>query len=115
MNGRTILAVILLSGGIAVAVAGASPQSALTPSDAYEAGAGDATVKGMVAAVDAENRSFVLTDGERSLEVRMSGQLPAPVQEGRSLVAKGHLIATGGDLVLQADEILVGCPSKYQA
>lgn len=115
MNGRIVLAAVLLLGGTGIAVAGASPQSTLTPSSAQEADAGQASVKGMIEETDERNRTFVLTDGEAEITVRMASTLPAAVQDGRSIVAKGELTHTDGSTALEADEVLIGCPSKYEA
>lgn len=115
MNGRIVLAVVLMLGGTGIAVAGAAPQSTLTPSAAQEADEGEASVKGMIEQTDERNRTFVLTDGQAEVTVRMASTLPEAVQDGRSIVAKGELTQTDGLTVLEADEVLIGCPSKYEA
>lgn len=115
MDGRLILAAIVLIGGLTVAVAGASPQATLTPEAALDADPGDASVKGMIEQVDRSNGTFHLTDGETGILVRYGPGLPAAVANGSSLVAKGTLEHEGGQTLLVADEIQLGCPSKYEA
>lgn len=110
-----MLAGLVLLGGLTVAVAGASPQATLTPTKALDAEPGSASVKGMVASLDRANGTFTLTDGEQSLRVVYEGALPAAVQAGRGVVAEGHIVHQEGQAVLQADEIQIGCPSKYEA
>lgn len=110
-----MLAGLVLVGGLTVAVAGASPQATLTPTEALEAEPGSASVKGMVASLDRGNGTFILTDGERSIRVVHEGGLPAAVETGRGLVAEGQIVHQEGHAVLQADEIQIGCPSKYEA
>lgn len=115
MNGRIVLAALVLLGGAGIAVAGASPQSTLTPSQAEDAPLGPASVKGMVLAVEEGNRTFRLTDGNTTLTVRMDRPLPAAIEANRSLVARGTLVQGDSGPILEADEIQLGCPSKYQA
>lgn len=114
MNGRVVLALVFLLGGAGVAFAGAQPQASLTPSEAVEAGEGQARVKGVVESVDREASAFTLGgDGE---QVRVEiGSLPAAVQPGKSLLAEGELVHEEGQTTLAAEEIQMGCPSKYGA
>jgi len=71
-------------------------------------------VKGTVGTntLDTFNRTFRLTDGDRTLNVTYTGSLPSNFEEGKDVVVKGTLREQQG-LVLEADEIVVGCPSKY--
>lgn len=115
MDKRILLAALVLFGGIGIAVAGASPQSALTPTRAVDASPGEASVKGMVEDVDRQNGTFTLTDGSAQLPVRYEGVLPAQVTAEQGLVASGELVHEAGRAVLIAEEIQIGCPSKYEA
>lgn len=113
MDLRLVLPLVLVAGGTVVAFAGASPQAALGPADALVAEEGPVAVKGMVVDLDEANRTFVLTDGEARLSVRLATPLPAALVEQASLVAKGLLVQTWAGPVLEADAVLLGCPSKY--
>ncbi len=55
---------------------------------------------------------FNLKDGDIILPVVYRGVVPDTLKTGESVVAEGHL---GADGVFQADNILVKCPSKYEA
>lgn len=116
MKTKLVLAGLLLVGGAIVAMAGAAPQAALSPSQALEAGqAEDVAVKGMVADVDPATDTFTLTDGEANLTATLDHDLPTQVQAGTGLVAKGALVAGEDGPRLVATEVVIGCPSKYQA
>lgn len=116
MNTKLILAGLLLVGGAIVALAGAAPQAALSPSQALDQEPEQGVVvKGMVADVDASQDTFTLTDGQANLTVTLGHDLPAQVQEGTALVAKGDLITGEDGTRLAATEVVIGCPSKYQA
>lgn len=115
MDSRILIAGIVLVGGAVVAVAGASPQSTLTPAQAAQAEPGPASVKGMIEDTERSNGTFLLTDGEVAIPVRYDGQLPAAVQDGKSLVASGEILQEDGRRLLLAEEIQLGCPSKYDA
>lgn len=114
MNGRLVLAFVFVAGGAGVALAGAQPQASLTPAEALEAGEGPARVKGAVESIDREAGSLVVAGGGQTLTVAMD-EIPAAVREGKSLLAEGELVNERGELVLQAHEIQMGCPSKYEA
>lgn len=113
MDARLLVAGLVVLAGAGLAVAGAAPQEALSPSKAHEADPGPATVKGTVASVDRDAGRFVLTDGNGELEVRYDGVLPSTVETNSTLVAEGTL-ESGQPPVLHADEIKVGCPSSYE-
>lgn len=113
MNGRVVLALLFLVGGAGVAMAGVQPQAALTPGQAVEE-TGNARVKGVVDTVDRANNTFVLAGDGHELTVRMNA-LPAAVRPGNSLLAQGEILLEQGTRVLQAEEIQMGCPSKYGA
>lgn len=114
MNGRIVVALVFLVGGAGVAFAGAQPEASLTPSEAHEAAEGHARVKGVVEAVDRKAGTFTLGgDGE---QVRVqTDRLPSAVTAGNSLLAEGTLTHDEGGPVLEAEEIQMGCPSKYEA
>ncbi len=54
---------------------------------------------------------FNLKDGDTVLPVVYHGVAPDTLKTGESVVAEGHLDASG---VFMADNILVKCPSKYE-
>ncbi len=114
MDARVLIAAILLLAGIGIAVAGATPQSALTPSQAHQADDGPATLKGTVDAVHPDEGTFTLADPDASVLVEHGTPLPAAVEPGATIVAKGTL-ATEDTLRFHADEIQIGCPSQYGA
>lgn len=114
MDLRILLGLTLLVGGGVVALAGAAPQASLTPSEALSH-EGEASVKGMVVSVDEAARTFVLTDGASELTVRASRALPATVVPEAGVVVEGTLVLEAGVVVLEAHEVQVGCPSKYEA
>lgn len=116
MNTKLVLAGLLLVGGAIVALAGAAPQAALSPSQAATQQHGQhVVVKGMVADVDGDQDTFTLTDGETNLTVALDHDLPTQVQAGTALVAKGTVISDEDGTWLAATEVVIGCPSKYQA
>lgn len=115
MDARFIVAAALLVAGTGIAVAGTSPQSALTATKAQQADPGQAVLKGTVGTVDAANGTFTLTDGEASILVEHEVPLPAAIEPGNSLVTKGAIVHDAGEALFQADEVQVGCPSQYEA
>lgn len=114
MNGRLVIALVFLVGGAGVAFAGAQPEASLTPSEAQEAGEGHARVKGVVEAVDRKAGTFTLGGDGEQVRVETS-RLPSAVTPGNSLLAEGELAHTEAGVVLVAEEIQMGCPSKYEA
>ena len=115
MDLRVALALLVLVAGSALAWAGTAPEAALSPSSAQLHGPGPASVKGMVLTVDHEAGTLVLTDGAQELQVRLTGVVPVAVVEEASVVVTGHLVESEGTLLLDGEELLVGCPSKYAA
>lgn len=113
MDARLLVAGLVVLAGAGLAVAGASPQQALSPSDARAADPGPVTVKGTVAEVDRAESRFVLADGDAQLEVVYEGVLPSAVEANSTLVAEGTL-DDADPVVLHADEIKIGCPSAYE-
>ncbi len=113
MDARLILAMTLLATGGLIAVAGAAPQAALSPTEAKTADPGAATIKGTVQTVDTEAGTFTLTDEETTIHVTYGPGLPAAVQPGNTLVAKGTLDHSEEDPTFTASEIQTGCPSQY--
>ena len=55
--------------------------------------------------------AFRVTEGGKSLEVRYDKALPDTFEAGREVVAQGEV---DRGYVLQADEVLVKCPSRYE-
>src|SRR5260370_41363266 len=60
---------------------------------------------------DAAAVHFVINDGTQNMPVVYGGTLPDTFVAGGQVVVEGHL-ASG---VFQADNVLVKCPSKFQA
>jgi cytochrome c-type biogenesis protein CcmE len=60
---------------------------------------------------DAAAVHFVINDGAQNMPVVYGGTLPDTFVVGGQVVVEGHL-ASG---VFQADNVLVKCPSKFQA
>ncbi len=71
-------------------------------------------VKGTVKkdSVDQDNRTFVLTDGKNDIKINYTGSLPASFEEGKDVVVKGTL-RRYDVLVIDVEEIVVGCSSEY--
>ena len=55
--------------------------------------------------------SFRVTEKGKSIQVRYDKALPDTFEEGREVVAQGEVDSS---FVLQADEVLVKCPSRYE-
>ena len=53
---------------------------------------------------------FILAEGEDNLSVIYHGVVPDAFEAGKEVVVAGYLNLDG---ILQADEILTKCPSKY--
>ena len=69
-----------------------------------------------VGSYDSENRSFQLVGDSHFLEVdATSTSIPPAFEEGRVVAIKGELTKVNGEWVLNADEIITGCPSKYES
>jgi len=109
-----VLAGLFVIGGAGIAIAGASPQASIKPSQAIQQ-EGPARVKAMIAATDRANDTFVLTDGEANLTVQANQQLPTRVAEGKTLLAEGNIVHEDERVVLEANRLELGCPSKYEA
>jgi hypothetical protein len=114
VNGRVAIALVFVVGGAGVAFAGAQPQASLTPSEAIETGEGSARVKGVVEAVDRANGTFTLGGDGSQLPVALD-DVPSAVTPGKALLAEGELELVDGETVLAAEDIQLGCPSKYEA
>jgi cytochrome c-type biogenesis protein CcmE len=54
--------------------------------------------------------SFSITDGLESMKIRYSGAIPQNLDEGKDVVAIGSV----SEDTLEAEKILVKCPSKYE-
>jgi cytochrome c-type biogenesis protein CcmE len=68
-------------------------------------------IKGFVENWNTTARTFDMTDEESILSVSYDN-IPDGFNNGKEIVVSGVLKGTNG-LVLEADEITVGCPSKY--
>jgi cytochrome c-type biogenesis protein CcmE len=61
---------------------------------------------------DPFNKTFILTDGDNDLLINYTGVLPSNFEEGKDVVVFGRLVQKA-ELEVEADEIVVGCASKY--
>lgn len=122
-----ILVAMLVAGG-ALAFAGAQPQGFRTVTELLEeperhAGR-EVDVKASVAegslARNATPVTFDLVDGARTLEVRWDPAHPIPDHEaggtieGKSVVVRGLLMSDASGVYLLANQMTVGCASKYR-
>jgi len=79
---------------------------------------GDLHLRGTVAigSFDSVNRTFLITGNSHNLTIDAAGvAIPPAFEEGRVVAIKGILSNHGGEWTLSADEIITGCPSKYEA
>ncbi len=78
----------------------------------------DLHLRGTVAigSFDSVNRTFLITGESHNLTIDAAGvAIPPAFEEGRVVAIKGILSNHGGQWTLSADEIITGCPSKYEA
>jgi cytochrome c-type biogenesis protein CcmE len=68
-------------------------------------------VKGSIKKVGDLNIDFIITDGKRKLPVSYKGIVPDTFKEGIDIVVEGYY----NDNIFNANNILVKCPSKYEA
>jgi len=65
---------------------------------------------------DSTNRTFLLQGSNHNLTIDASGvAIPPAFEEGRVVAIKGELNQVDGIWTISADEIITGCPSKYEA
>jgi cytochrome c-type biogenesis protein CcmE len=65
---------------------------------------------------DSTNRTFILQGSNHNLTIDASGvAIPPAFEEGRVVAIKGELNQVDGIWTISADEIITGCPSKYEA
>jgi cytochrome c-type biogenesis protein CcmE len=65
---------------------------------------------------DPASRQFTLGGGIHNLTIDASSSaIPPAFDEGRVVAIKGQLSQVGGEWRVLADEIITGCPSKYEA
>ena len=65
---------------------------------------------------DSSNRTFLIQGSNHSLTVDSTGiAIPPAFEEGRVVAIKGKLNNVHGDWIISADEIITGCPSKYES
>ena len=59
---------------------------------------------------------FLVTDGERNLQVRYTGNavLPDTFQDRAQVVVEGLYVAGGGEPQFEAEIVFAKCPSKYE-
>ena len=78
----------------------------------------DLHLRGTVAigSFDSVNRTFLITGDSHNLTINAAGvAIPPAFEEGRVVAIKGILSNHAGEWTLSADEIITGCPSKYEA
>lgn len=71
-------------------------------------------VHGFVAAGSITDGGFLIEEHGVQLAVRYRGPKPDQMKDRAEVVAKGRLHKDGGALVLEADELMSKCPSRYQ-
>tara|TARA_B100000029_G_C17371319_1_gene886240 strand:+ start:227 stop:652 length:426 start_codon:yes stop_codon:yes gene_type:complete len=65
---------------------------------------------------ESTNRTFLLEGSNHSLVVDSSGiAIPPAFEEGRVVAIKGTMNQDDGIWIISADEIITGCPSKYES
>ncbi|MDP6741565.1 MAG: cytochrome c maturation protein CcmE [Candidatus Thalassarchaeaceae archaeon] len=65
---------------------------------------------------DSTNRTFLLQGSNHNLTIDASGvAIPPAFEEGRVVAIKGELNQVDGIWTMSADEIITGCPSKYES
>lgn len=117
----------LVAAGALLAFAGAAPEgyagvAALATDPAAFAGE-EVEVKATVVegSLDRDGMRFLIEDGHATLPVRWDPAKPLPDHEaggtieGKNVVVKGTLVLEEGGAVLFAQEMQVGCASKYRA
>jgi len=80
--------------------------------------AGEVHIRGTVAlnSYDSTNRTFLLKGTNHNLTIDASGAaIPPAFEEGRVVAIKGELNQLGGVWTISAEEIITGCPSKYES
>lgn len=124
---KVLAAVALLAAGTGIAFAGAAPDEHRTVTDVVadpRLGPGDEVhVKATVAEDsldrDADPTTFLLEDPRNQLLVRHADPIPLERVDGtlggRTAVVGGHLDHAGGQLVLEASSLDLGCSSKYRS
>lgn len=115
---KTIIVFGLIILALVIAFWGYSPKSYLTAGDVVRAintyDGKIVEVKGVVGGLSEKNGIYIfnLTSGGETISVEYSKALPAQFKEGTEVVAKGKVRA-GPQITITADELTVGCPSKY--
>ena len=122
----------LFAAGAALAFAGSAPQGLHSVDEVISHGAAlegervdikASVLEGsLVRGRDNTSLSFVATSGAASLDVRWDARMPIPEHEaggtieGRNIVVSGQVRRdpTTGTLYLWADDMQVGCASKYR-
>jgi len=72
-------------------------------------------VKGTVVrdSLNTEAKTFNISDGDVTINIQYEGMLPSGFKEDTDVVIKGILMDENGALFVAAEEITLGCPSKY--
>jgi len=118
---------LLLVGGLALLALGASlwvspPQTPVSVDDLLGSPASHAgesiMVRGTVTpgSLDLNASSFELAGELDSLSIDYSNvAVPNAFSEGKTILVEGNLVESGDGWKLLAEQITVGCPSKYEA
>ncbi len=123
-SAKLTLLLLLAAGGGILAFAGAQPDALQSVSSVVESSDDlvgthvelKATVKRGTFNNTGTPVTFELTDDVHDLPVIWTTTMPMDVNpEGRTVVLKGTLVrGADGRLVLMGEEVVMGCPSKYE-
>ena len=107
---------ILIATGILVFLSVGAQSTYVTVEEAisgkYQEGA-NLQVHGIISDLKVED--CILIDGNLSLKIDISSLvLPDTFAEDKGATFTGYLIMVEGELVLNADKVQMGCPSKYE-
>ncbi len=124
MSRRVRLGVVglLIVSALAVVLLGNEPEVQYSVDEVMaspeEYDDGQVHLRGVVAidSFNAQNNTFLLSGTSHNLTVDSSGvAIPPAFSEGRVVAVKGELLHHDDGWTLSADEIITGCPSKYEA
>lgn len=125
---KLALVLVLLAAGAALAFVGATPAAYRTVGDlaadptSYAGRSVDVKANVLAGSVDRSNGTFAfaINDERATLPVVWDSMKPLPEHEaggsieGRTVVLRGTLAERDGRWVLLAEEMQVGCASKYE-
>ncbi len=71
---------------------------------------------GTVASIDLENRTLTLSGENATINIDFeTASLPNGADENKTISVRGLVVSEAGGWSVHAEEIKVGCPSKYEA